>query len=84
MVKGYHIYGNSWKPEIGDFLLTGREVSNEDDKFAVAVFEELGMDGQKVVRHLPMKFSRNAAYFIQNRGEIYCKVTGKRKHSKGP
>lgn len=47
MVKGYHVYGNSWKPEIGDFLLTGREVSNEDDKFAVAVFEELGMDGEK-------------------------------------
>lgn len=59
-------------------------MSNEDDKFAVAVFEELGMDGEKVVWHLPMEFSRIAVYFVKNHGEIYCKVTGKRKHSKGP
>ena len=35
-------------------------------------------------KHLPMEFSRIAAYFIENGGEISCKVTGKRKHSKGP
>jgi len=31
-------------------------VSNEDDKFAVAVYEELGFDefdGEKIVGHLP-------------------------------
>ena len=54
-------------------------MSNEDDKFAVAVYEELGIDGKKIVGHLPMEFSR-----IENGGEISCKVTGKRKHSKGP
>ena len=49
----------------------------------VAVFEELGMDGKKIVGHLPMEFSRIAAYFIEN-GEISCTMTGKRKHSEGP
>ena len=39
-IRGYHVYGSSWKPEIGDLLLTDREVSNEDDKFAVALYEE--------------------------------------------
>ena len=85
--RGYHVYGSSWKPKIGDLLLTDREVSNEDDKFAVAVYEELGfdeLDGKKIVGHLPVEFSRIAAYFIENDGEISCKVTGKRKHSKGP
>lgn len=86
-IRGYHVYGSSWKPKIGDLLLTDREVSNEDDKFAVAVYEELGLnelDGKKIVGHLPVEFSRIAAYFIENDGEISCKVTGKRKHSKGP
>ena len=40
-IRGYHVYGSSWKPKIGDVLLTDREVSNKDDKFAVAVFFEL-------------------------------------------
>lgn len=86
-IRGYHVYGSSWKPKIGDLLLTDREVSNEDDKFAVAVYEELGfdeLDGKKIVGHLPVEFSRIAAYFIETNGEISCKVTGKRKHSKGP
>ena len=59
-------------------------MSNEDDKFAVAVYEELGIDEKKIVGHLPMEFRRIASYFIENGGEISCKVTGKRKHSKGP
>ena len=83
-IRGFHVYGSSWKPKIGDFLLTDREVSNEDDKFAVAVYEQLGIDGKKIVGHLPTEFSRIAAYFIENGGEISCKVTGKGKHSKGP
>ena len=83
-IRGFHVYGSSWKPKIGDFLFTDREVSNEDDKFAVAVYEELGIDGKKIVGHLPVEFSRIASYFIENGGEISCKVTGKRKHSKGP
>jgi len=65
-------------------LLTDREASSKDDKFAVAVYQELSIDEKKIVGHLPVEFSRIAAYFIENRGEISCKVTGKRKHSKGP
>ena len=48
----------------------------------MAVYEEF--DGKKIVGHLPVEFSRIVAYFIENDGEISCKVTGKRKHSKGP
>ena len=80
-IRGYHVYGSSWKPKIGNFLLTDQEVPNEDDKFAVAVYEELGFDELRIVGHLPAEFSRTAAYFIENDGEISCKMTGKRKHS---
>ena len=59
-------------------------MSNEDSKFAVAVYEELSIDGKKIAGRLPVEFSRIAAYFIENGGEISCKVTGKRKLSKGP
>jgi len=50
----------------------------------VAVYQELGINNKKIVGHLPVEFSTIAAYFIENDGEISCKVTGKRKHSKGP
>ena len=74
-IRGCHVYGSSWKPKIGDFLLTDREVSNEDYKFAVAVYDQLGIDGKKIVGHLPVEFSRIVAYFIENGGEISCQVT---------
>ena len=64
----YHVYGSSRKPKIGVFLLTDQEVSNEDDKFAVAVYEELGINRKEIVGHLPVEFSRIAAYFIENDG----------------
>jgi len=82
-IRGYHVCGSSWKPKIGNLLLTDREASNEDDEFAVAIYQELVIE-KKIVRHLPVEFGRIAAYFIENSGEISCKVTGKRKHSKCP
>ena len=50
-------------------------MSNEDYKFAVAVYNKLGIYAKKIVGHLPVEFSRIAAYFIENVGEISCKVT---------
>jgi len=78
-IRGYHVYGSSWKTQNRRLLLTDREVSNEDDKFAVVVYRELGVNEKKIVPHLQVEFSRIAAYFIEN-GE----VSGKRKHSEGP
>ena len=57
--------------------------SSIHDKFAVGVYRT-NPNENELVGHLPAEFSRIAAYFIQNGGEIFCKVTGKRVHSKGP
>lgn len=67
----------------GTFLLTDWELSNEDDKFAVGIYET-NSTGNKPMGHLPAEFSRIACYFIKNSGEISCQVTGKRVHSQGP
>ena len=71
----------SWSD--GTFLLTDWELSNEDDKFAVGIYET-NSTGNKLMGHLPAEFSRIACYFIKNSGEISCQVTGKRVHSQGP
>ena len=84
-IRGYHVYGSSRKPKIGDFLLTDRQVSNLTKTTSLQwLFMKSEFDGKKIVGHLPVEFSRIVAYFIENDGEISCKVTGKRKHSKGP
>ena len=82
-IRGFHVYGKAWRPTIGDLLSTDWELANEDDKFAVCVYRT-NHNENELVGHLPAEFSRIAAYFIQNGGEIFCKVTGKRVHSKGP
>ena len=56
-------------------------MSNEEDKFAVAFYQELGIDEKKIAGHLPVEFSKIAAYFIENGTQISCRVTVKRKHS---
>ena len=37
----YHVYVESENPKVGEVLSTDHECNNEDDKCAVAVFEQL-------------------------------------------
>ena len=69
-----------WRPTIGNQLSTDRERVNEDDNFAVGVYCTKDNENE-LVGHLQAEFSRITAYFIQNGGEISCKVAGKRVHS---
>jgi len=44
-IWGYHVYVKSENPKVGEVLSTHHiERNNEDDKFAVAVFEQFGAD----------------------------------------
>ena len=63
-IGGYHVYGSSQKPKIGDLVFTDKEVLNKEGTFTVAVYEELCIDKEKIVGHLPVQFGRIAAYFI--------------------
>jgi len=40
------VYGKMQRPTINDLLATNRELSNEDDKFAVAVYQAGSGDGR--------------------------------------
>ena len=51
-VRGHHIYHTRWTPIIGEVLPVKRELTNNYDRFAVAVLK----DGE-VVGHVPRMLS---------------------------
>ena len=65
-VKGYHVYKDIWKPNIGDVLKTEREPRNPVDKYAVAVMQKKNL----VVGHLKKgtsgKFAKLISYVLKN------------------
>ena len=45
-IRGYHVYGKMWRLSINDLFITNNwELSNEDDKFAVGVYQTCSADG---------------------------------------
>ena len=62
-IRGFHVYGQTWRPTIGDLLSTDREQANEDDKFAVAVYGTHPNENE-LMGHLPAEFSRNNCYLF--------------------
>lgn len=44
------MYGKMRRPTINDLLTTNRELSNEDDKFAVGVYQAGSGDGRSKTR----------------------------------
>lgn len=76
MVRGYHVYQDTWQAVLGEILQCRRETNNRRDPFAVAV-----MKNGTVVGHLPRKISALCSLFLRRRGEITCTVTGSRRYS---
>ena len=60
---------------IGDELTCRREVANAVDRYAVGVYFD-----DNLVGHLPKKISSVCSLFLRHRGQISCRVTG-RRHS---
>ena len=50
VVRGYHVYKDVWDAHIGVVLPCLPEMSNREDRYAIAV-----MDGDIVVGHVPRK-----------------------------
>ena len=76
VIRGHHVSKRFWTPYVGEELLLSCEEGNGHDKHAVAV--RTAADGA-VVGHAPREMSCVFWFFIRHRGEIQCKVTGKRK-----
>ena len=60
--------------EIGEKLVTKRELNNTMDKHAVKEVK-----GDETVVHLPRKFFRIVWYFLARSGEISVEVIGRRR-----
>ena len=52
-VRGYHVYGDTWNPYVGEQLTTEQETGNPEDKDAVTVRK----DGTAIVGHMPREIS---------------------------
>ena len=75
-IRGFHIYRNIWKPNIGDIVCCKIEPENRRDKFAVAV-----INNDVVVGHIPREHSRVCYYFLVRGGHIHCTITGKHRNT---
>ena len=75
VVRGYHVlkYQKRWTPTAGEVLSTKREPKNKHDSGAVAVVSK----SRKVVGYIPGTFAKYCSTFIEQKGRIECKVTGK-------
>ena len=73
MVRGYHVYQDTWQAVLGEILQCRRETNNRRDPFA--------MKNGNVVGHLPRKISALCSLFLSRRWVITCTVTGSRRYS---
>ena len=76
VVRGYHIYKDIWRAEIGSELPCCPEPDNREDRYAVAI-----MNGTNIVGHVPRKISYICYIFLLHSGSIICRVTGPRQYS---
>ena len=73
-VRGHHVYHWTWMPVVGEMLPVKRELTNEHDRFTVAVLK----DGD-VVGHVPRSLSKTTSFFLRHDGNVvFCEVTGER------
>lgn len=78
VVRGYHVYKDTWNAVIGEELPCRGETSNRHDSFAVAIIKN-----NSVVGHVPRKSSAACSLFLRRcgTGSIICRITGGRQHS---
>ena len=76
-VRGFHVYGASWSPYVGEILYCVREFGNREDPYAVAVQSS----SNSTVGHVPQKISCVCSLFLRRGGRITCSVTGQRRRS---
>jgi len=73
-VHGHHVYFTNWTPTVGEVLSVKREVLNEYDRFAVAIWKD-----EEVVGHVPKALSKITSFFLKYNGIlVFCEVTGRR------
>ena len=79
VVRGHHVYNESWVPVVGEELQVLREGRNERNRTAVSV-EKSGL----IVSHYPREMARVVCYYLQREGTAgTCIIIGQRRKGKG-
>ena len=60
VVRGYHVYKDSWEAATGEILRCREERTNIHDPFAVAIIKD-----DSVVDHVPRKISTVCSLFLR-------------------
>ena len=76
VVRGYHVYKETWTPFLTEHLKCKREEGSHKDRYAVAVVRH-----DSVVGHIAQRISAACSLFIQKNGSIKCTITGTRQYS---
>ena len=76
MVHGYRGY-RYWEASIYNELLCARELGNLRDPFIVTI-----INSDQTVGHISLKISSLCFLFLRCGGNITCKVTERKQHSK--
>ena len=76
VVRGYHIYKDTWGAEISSKLPCLSEPDNHEDHYAMTV-----MNGTNVVGYVPRKISYICYIFLHHLLSIICHVTGRRQYA---
>ena len=76
VVRRYHIYQDIWSAEIDSELPCLPESGNHEDRYAVAVINDM-----RVVGHVLRKISFICHLFLRNSGMMVCKITVLRQYS---
>ena len=77
-IRGYHVYKQFWEPDLGEGFVCYKEVNNEHNRFATAIYTY--EDAEDVRGHLPREISHITFFFLEHNGTITGKVTDKRRY----
>jgi hypothetical protein len=75
-VHGFHVYGASLTPCVGEILECICEFGNREDPYTVAIHKT-----GSTVGHVPRNISCLCTLFLRHGRTISCSVTGQRKRS---
>ena len=70
-IRGYHEYRSVWSPTVGETLRLNTELTNPQDRFAVALIKD-----SCVVGHFPRIVSHTVSFFLGKDGRVgFCEIT---------
>ena len=74
--RGFHVYRELWKPNLGQNLQVKQEIGNSHDPFSISLGAKIPekLTDFDIVGHIPRQISRFCHYFVNYGGKIEARV----------